>query len=35
MFNFVAVKENYTQMKDVVRLAADIGVPFVTLRRWN
>jgi radical SAM protein with 4Fe4S-binding SPASM domain len=35
MFNFVAVKENYTQMKGVVQLAAEIGVPFVNLTPVN
>ena len=35
MFNFVAVKENYTQMKDVVRLASEIGVQFVNITPVN
>jgi radical SAM protein with 4Fe4S-binding SPASM domain len=35
MFNFVAVKENYAQMKEVVQLAAEIGVPFVNITPVN
>lgn len=35
MFNFVAVKENYTQMKDVVRLASELGVTFVNITPVN
>jgi len=35
MFNFVAVKENYKQMKEVVRLAIELGVPFVNITPVN
>lgn len=35
MFNFVAVKENYTQMKDVVKLASELGVRFVNITPVN
>ncbi|MFY7879039.1 MAG: SPASM domain-containing protein [Lacibacter sp.] len=35
MFNFVAVKENYNQMKDVVQLASDFGVDFVNVTPVN
>ncbi len=35
MFNFVAVKENYKQMKDVVKLAADLGVKNVNITPVN
>lgn len=35
MFNFVAVKENYKQMKDVVKLAAELGVSFVNITPVN
>jgi radical SAM protein with 4Fe4S-binding SPASM domain len=35
MFNFVAIKENYTQMKDVVEIAADLGVPNVNITPVN
>jgi radical SAM protein with 4Fe4S-binding SPASM domain len=35
MFNFVAVKENYKQMKDVVQLASDLGVSFVNITPVN
>ncbi len=35
MFNFVAVKENYRQMKDVVRLASELGVAFVNITPVN
>lgn len=35
MFNFVAVKENYTQMKDIVRLASELGVSFVNVTPVN
>ena len=35
MFNFVAVKENYRQMKDVVRLASEFGVAFVNITPVN
>lgn len=34
-FNFVGVKENYTQMKDVVQLAHDLGVDFVNITPVN
>ena len=35
MFNFVAVKENYKQMKDVVQLAADLHVKNVNITPVN
>lgn len=35
MFNFVAVKENYQQMKEVVRLASELGVAFVNVTPVN
>lgn len=35
MFNFVAVKENYTQMKEIVKLAAELGVSFVNITPVN
>jgi len=35
MFNFVAVKENYKQMKDVVKLAAEIGIKNVNITPVN
>ncbi len=35
MFNFVAVKENYTQMKDVVKLASELSVPYVNFTPVN
>lgn len=35
MFNFVAVKENYKQMKDIVRVAIDLGVPYVNITPVN
>ncbi len=35
MFNFVAVKENYRQMKDVVKLAAELGVTNVNITPVN
>jgi radical SAM protein with 4Fe4S-binding SPASM domain len=35
MFNFVAVKENYTQMKDVVKLASELDVSFVNITPVN
>ena len=34
-FNFVGVKENYTQMKDIVQLAHDLGVGFVNITPVN
>lgn len=35
MFNFVAIKENYTQMKDVVKIAAELGVRNVNITPVN
>jgi radical SAM protein with 4Fe4S-binding SPASM domain len=35
MFNFVALKENYTEMKEVVKVAAELGVPFVNITPVN
>jgi len=35
MFNFVAVKENYKQMKDVVKLASELDVTFVNITPVN
>lgn len=35
MFNFVAVKENYTQMKEIVKLASEMGVSFVNITPVN
>jgi len=35
MFNFVAVKENYKQMKDVVKLASELGVKNVNITPVN
>jgi len=35
MFNFVAVKENYTQMKDVVQMAIDVGVEDLNITPVN
>ena len=35
MFNFVAVKENYKQMKEVVKLASELGVTFVNITPVN
>ena len=35
MFNFVAVKENFTQMKDVIKLASELGVSYVNFTPVN
>lgn len=35
LFNFVAVKENFTQMKDVVKLASELGVSYVNFTPVN
>lgn len=35
MFNFVAVKENYHQMKDIVKLASELGVDDVNITPVN
>ena len=35
MFNFVAIKENYTSMADVVNLAGELGVKFVNITPFN
>lgn len=35
MFNFVAVKENYHQMADVVRYASEVGVKYVNITPFN
>lgn len=35
LFNFVAVKENYRQMKEVVKLASELGVGFVNITPVN
>lgn len=35
MFNFVAVKENFTQMKEIVLLASRLGVSFVNITPVN
>ncbi|MFI5133722.1 MAG: radical SAM protein [Chitinophagales bacterium] len=35
MFNFVAVKENYKQMKDIVKLASDLGVNYLNITPVN
>jgi len=35
MFNFVAIRENYTQMKDVVEIAAELGVTDVNITPVN
>ena len=35
MFNFVAIKENYTDMADVVSLAGKLGVKYVNITPFN
>src|SRR4029078_1554628 len=35
MFNFVAVKENYKQMKEVVKLGIEVGVHLVNITPVN
>jgi len=35
MFNFVAVKENYHQMPDIVKVAAEVGVKYVNITPFN
>lgn len=35
VFNFVAVKENYHQMADIVKVASEIGVKYVNITPFN
>ncbi len=35
MFNFVAIKENYHQMADIVEVASQIGVKFLNITPFN
>ena len=35
MFNFVAIKENYTNMAEVVELGGQLGVNYVNITPFN